>query len=145
MNTPLDYMQRALDLAKLQSGRTGKNPSVGCVIVNTDGQILSEAATGDGGHPHAEQLALDALTVERAAGAVAYVTLEPCHTRTSGEPSCSTRLIDAGIMRVYIATRDRHPQGDGGANRLEAAGIELEWGLLQDEADALYATFFKSV
>lgn len=139
------HMQRALDLARLQNGRTGKNPSVGCVIVSQAGHVLSEAATGDTGHPHAEQLALKDLTRAQTQGATAYVTLEPCHTRSNAEPACSTRLIDAGIAAVYIATRDRHPQGDGGAQRLAASGVRLEWGLLKAEADALYADFFRSV
>ena len=94
------FMRRAIELARLQHGRTGKNPSVGCVLVGTDGVILSEAATGDGGRPHAEQIALSALPDDAARGATAYVTLEPCHTRSTDEPSCSQRLVDAGIHRA---------------------------------------------
>ena len=75
------HMRRALDLAELQHGRTGVNPSVGCVILDRDGNKLSEAATGDGGRPHAEQIALASIAVGAAVGGTAYVTLEPCRQR----------------------------------------------------------------
>lgn len=100
------HMKRAIELARLQNGRTTPNPSVGCVILDRDGQKLSEAATGDGGRPHAEQLALTDLPIGAASGGTAYVTLEPCRERSSGEPSCSQRLLDADIAKVYIATRE---------------------------------------
>ena len=136
------HMRRALELAKLQTGRTTPNPSVGCVILDRDGVKLSEAATGDGGRPHAEQLALADLPVGAAAGGTAYVTLEPCRERSTGEASCSTRLIDAGIACVVIAARDPHPLGSGGVSRLREAGIQVEIGVLQAEADEIYADFF---
>lgn len=136
------HMRRALDLARLQNGRTAPNPSVGCVILDRDGVKISEAATGDGGRPHAEELALSDLPIGSAVGGTAYVTLEPCRERSSGEPSCSRRLLDAGIARVYAATRDPHPLGSGGMTRLREAGIQVEIGLLQDEADEIYQDFF---
>ena len=136
------HMRRALDLAKLQVGRTTPNPSVGCVILDRDGMKLSEAATGDGGRPHAEQLALADLPVGAPAGGTAYVTLEPCRERSTGEASCSRRLIDAGLARVVIATRDPHPLGSGGISRLREAGIQVDLGILKDEADEIYADFF---
>lgn len=139
------HMIRALELAKMQHGRTGVNPSVGCVIVNLDGQKISEAATGDGGRPHAEQTALARLPQGKAAGGTAYVTLEPCRERSTDEASCSTRLIDAGIVRVVIAAMDPHPKGAGGAVRLREAGIKVETGLLKAAANALYADFFASI
>jgi len=129
----------------MQQNRTGKNPSVGCVILDRDMRRLSEAATGDGGRPHAEQLALMRVPVGAAAGGTAYVTLEPCRERSTDEASCSQRLIDAGIATVVIATQDPHPQGAGGANRLKAAGIQIQMGLMKDEADALYRDFFASI
>lgn len=136
------HMKRAIELARLQNGRTTPNPSVGCVILDRDGQKLSEAATGDGGRPHAEQLALTDLPIGAASGGTAYVTLEPCRERSSGEPSCSQRLLDADIAKVYIATRDPHPLGSGGATRLREAGIQVELGLLKAEADEIYQEFF---
>lgn len=136
------HMRRALELAELQQGRTAPNPSVGCVIVDRDGQKLGEAATGDGGRPHAEQLALSKLAIGAAVGGTAYVTLEPCRERSTGEASCSQRLLDSGVAKVIIATRDPHPLGSGGIARLREAGIQVELGLLQAEADALYEAFF---
>ena len=73
------------------------------------------------------------------------MTREPCRLRSTDEASCSQRLIDAGIAKVVSATRDPHPQGAGGADRLREAGIEVEIGLLQNIADALYRDFFASV
>ena len=145
MSTHRRHMNRAIELAQMQHGRTGANPSVGCVILDRDARLIAEAATGDGGRPHAEQLALANTPVGAAAGGTAYVTLEPCRLRSTDEASCSQRLIDAGIAKVVIATRDPHPQGAGGADRLREAGIEVEIGLLQNIADALYRDFFASV
>lgn len=139
------HMSRALDLAEMQHGRTRPNPSVGCVLLDRDGRKISEGATGDGGRPHAEQLALARMPVGSAAGGTAYVTLEPCRERSTGEAACSQRLIEAGIARVYVATRDPHPQGTGGLDRLREAGIQVEIGLFRDRADALYQEFFASV
>lgn len=142
MSTHRLHMRRALELARLQAGRTAPNPSVGCVILDRDGQRLSEAATGDGGRPHAEELALLKLPIGAAAGGTAYVTLEPCRERSNGSASCSQRLLDAGLAKVVIATRDPHPLGSGGITRLKEAGIQVELGLLRDQADELYEDFF---
>lgn len=135
-------MRRALEIAKLQAGRTAPNPSVGCVILDRDGLKVSEAATGDGGRPHAEQLALIDLPVGAAAGGTAYVTLEPCRERSTGEASCSQRLLEVGIARVVIASLDPHPLGSGGIARLQEAGIQVDLGVLKSEADDFYADFF---
>lgn len=145
MSAHRKHMARALELARLQHNRTGKNPSVGCVIVDRDAHYLSEAATGDHGRPHAEQLALMNIPVGAAAGGTAYVTLEPCRQRSTEDASCSQKLIEAGITKVVIATRDPHPQGNGGIDRLKAAGIQVEIGLMQDQADQLYEGFFESI
>ena len=145
MSTHVKHMRRALELARLQHGRTGVNPSVGCVLLDRDGAKISEAATGDGGRPHAEQIALARLPMGAAAGGTAYVTLEPCRQRSTDEAACSQRLLEAGVARVFIATLDPHPNGSGGLKRLLEAGITIETGLLQTEADALYIDFFASV
>lgn len=139
------HMRRALDLAALQSGRTAPNPSVGCVILDRDGHRISEAATGDDGRPHAEQLALERLPIGAAAGGTAYVTLEPCRQRSSGVAACSQRLIEAGLARVIIASRDPHPLGSGGIERLRQAGLQVDIGTLRSEADEFYADFFQTV
>lgn len=137
------YMQRALELARAQLGRTAPNPSVGCVIV-VNGAIVGEGATGDGGRPHAEEAAL-VKAGDRARNATAYVTLEPCSERSSGEPSCSERLMSAGVTCVIIACPDPHPKGAHGAARLRDAGIVVESGLMQADAERLNAGFFKLV
>lgn len=80
-----------------------------------------------------------------AKGAVAYVTLEPCRERTNGSPACSAKLIKAGVAKVVIAVMDRHPQGAGGKAAIEAAGIAVEAGLLEDEAAGLYEDFFAAL
>lgn len=134
-------MRRALALAAPNLGRTGDNPSVGCVIVK-DGQIVAEGATGEGGRPHAEEVAL-ADAGERARGAVAYITLEPCARRSTGALSCADRLIEAGVARVVIAASDPHPFAAGaGLERLRAAGVLVEIGRLAAEAEAQNADFF---
>ncbi len=134
------YMRRALDLAAPRVGETGDNPSVGCVIVAA-GVIVGEGATGLSGRPHAEEVALAAAGA-RAAGAIAYVTLEPCAQRSSGAASCAGLLRDAGVARVIIATRDPHPNAAGrGIVLLEEAGVQVEIGLMEGEARALNAAF----
>ena len=112
-------MARALALAQAQLGRTSPNPSVGCVIVSNDA-VVGEGATGDGGRPHAEEIALAAAR-DRVRGATAYVTLEPCNQRSGGSSSCSQLLLAAGVVRVVIACDDPHPLGAHGATRLSDA------------------------
>lgn len=138
-------MRRAIGLARAQHGRTGANPAVGCVIVGPGRNVLSEAATADTGRPHAEQLALDGLKNVSAQGAVAYVTLEPCRERSTGEDACSARLVKAGVSKVFISVMDLHPKGAGGKAALEAARIEVQTGLLETEAAPLYDDFFASL
>ena len=134
-------MRRALSLAAPLVGHTGENPSVGCVIVK-DGAVVGDSATAQGGRPHAEEQAL-ARAREDARGATAYVTLEPCAKRTSDALSCSDLLIQAGVARVIIAARDPHPFASGvGIERLRAAGISVEVGLMRAEARAQNAAFF---
>lgn len=139
------HMRRALELAQYQYGRTFPNPSVGCVILDREGRVISEGATGDGGRPHAEEIALRRLPDALARGGTAFVTLEPCRERTSGSASCSERLIEAGLVRVVVACLDEHPQGAGGLKRLEQAGIKVETGLLGDDCRPLYEDFFSSL
>lgn len=133
------HMRRALVLAQGMAGRTAPNPSVGCVLVK-HGQVIAEAATGAGGRPHAEEQALAGID---ARGAVAYVTLEPCAQRSQGGASCTDLLIAAGVARVVIAAPDPHPLAAGaGLDRLRAAGISVEVGLMADEARAQNPDFF---
>lgn len=136
-------VQRALAIAATGLGRTGENPCVGCVVVR-DGVLLGEARTADSGRPHAEEQAL--AQAGDARGATAYVTLEPCAKRTSGSTSCTDLLIAAGVARVVIATRDPHPFAAGiGIERLRAAGVQVDVGVLEEEARAQNADFFANL
>ena len=133
-------MRRAIDLARPGVGRTGENPSVGCVILGPVG-IVGEGATAEGGRPHAEEQALAAAGAA-ARGATALVTLEPCARRSGTGVSCTDRLISAGVRRVVIACDDASVFAGGeGAQRLRAAGIEVESGLLESDALPLYADY----
>ena len=126
-----EHMQRAIAVALPNVGKTAPNPCVGCVIVK-DGTVIAEACTGEGGRPHAEEQALQGVD---ARGATAYVTLEPCGARSAGGLSCSELLLTAGVSRVVVACEDASPFASGqGAERLRAAGISVEIGLLADEA-----------
>ena len=133
-------MRRAIDLALERMGETWPNPAVGCVIVK-DGRIVGQAATAPGGRPHAEEQALEAAG-ERARGARAYVTLEPCGERSGGTRSCAERLAAAGVGEVFVAARDASPFASGrGLARLAEAGVPVTLGLLETEAAALYADY----
>jgi diaminohydroxyphosphoribosylaminopyrimidine deaminase/5-amino-6-(5-phosphoribosylamino)uracil reductase len=134
------YMRRAIALASARVGLTGDNPAVGCVIVR-DGEIVGEAATAEGGRPHAEEQALDAAG-GRARGGVAYVTLEPCGRRSAGHASCGQRLADAGVARVVAACADPSALASGlGPQWLQRAGVRYDPGLLSDEAAPLYRDY----
>jgi len=128
-------MRMAIDLARHRVGLTGDNPTVGCVIVR-GGELLAAGVTGEGGRPHAEEQALGAIP--QARGATAYVTLEPCGARSSGGKSCAERLAEAGVVRVVVAVEDPSVYASGlGADRLQAAGVRVDMGLLADEAEDL--------
>ncbi len=134
-------MQRALELARLGLQTTTPNPRVGCVIVR-DGEVVGEGWHRAAGEPHAEVHAL-AAAGERARGATAYVTLEPCaHTGRTGP--CADALIRAGIGSVVAATIDPNPEVAGqGLERLRQAGVEVRAGLLSEEALDLNRGFFQ--
>ena len=137
VNADEDYMRQALALALEAMGGTWPNPAVGCVIVK-DGEVVSQAATAPGGRPHAEEQAVPAAG-DRARGSTAYVTMEPCGARSSGRSSCSQYLAEAGVARVVVASVDPSPFASGrGVERLRQAGLEVETGLLADEAAVLY-------
>lgn len=141
MFTPADhdFMARALQLAALGLATATPNPRVGCVVVR-ENVIVGEAWHRRAGEPHAEALAL-AQAGERAHGATAYITLEPCnhHGRT---PPCVGALIEARVARVVAAMEDPNPSVNGeGLERLRAAGIDVRCGLLQQEARELNIGF----
>ena len=129
----------AIDLARHRVGLTGDNPAVGCVLVRA-GELLAVSVTGEGGRPHAEEQALDAAGDAR--GATAYITLEPCGARSGGGLSCAERLARAGVVRVVIGAADPSPYASGlGEERLRAAGVAVDAGVLADEAEALYEDY----
>jgi diaminohydroxyphosphoribosylaminopyrimidine deaminase/5-amino-6-(5-phosphoribosylamino)uracil reductase len=132
-------MGRALELARRGLYTTDPNPRVGCVLVRGE-EVVGEGWHVRAGGPHAEINALRAAG-ERAAGATAYVTLEPCchHGRT---PPCTEALIGAGIRRVVAAMEDPNPQvGGAGLKALREAGIEVRSGVLAAEAERLNPGF----
>lgn len=133
-------MALALSLGRRGQGNVWPNPAVGCVIVK-DGRILGRGWTQPGGRPHAEAHALTQAGAA-AAGATAYVTLEPCahHGKT---PPCATALIDAGIARAVVAMTDSDPRVDGaGLAMLRDAGIDVSLGEGAETARLDHAGFF---
>lgn len=133
-------MRRALELAERGLYTTQPNPRVGAVLAR-DNEIVGEGWHERAGQPHAEPVAIRAAG-ERARGATAYVTLEPCnhHGRT---PPCVDALLAAGVARVVYAVGDPNPRVNGsGAQRLREAGVKVESGLLEAQAAELNAGFF---
>lgn len=132
-------MRQALDLAARGMGRTSPNPPVGCVLVR-EGQVVGAGFHPRAGEPHAEVVALRQAG-ERARGATAYVTLEPCahHGRT---PPCAQALIEAGVSRVVVAALDPNPLVNGrGLEQLAQAGVAVTTGLLREEAERQQEVF----
>ncbi|MEY2776087.1 MAG: Riboflavin biosynthesis protein RibD [Pseudomonadota bacterium] len=134
------FMREALGLAEQGLYTTSPNPRVGCVLVS-NGVVVGRGFHRRAGEAHAEVHAL-AEAGDRARGATAYVTLEPCchHGRTG---PCTQALVDAGVRAVVAATEDPNPLVAGqGLERLRAAGIEVRCGLLREDAIALNRGFF---
>jgi len=143
MILPEDYsfMARAIKLAHKGRYTCHPNPRVGCIIVQK-GKVVGEGFHQRAGEPHAEPIALSAAG-DRAKGATAYVTLEPCshHGRT---PPCADALIQSGVSRVVVAMDDPNPKVAGsGLERLRQVGIDVHVGLLESEAQALNPGFIK--
>ncbi len=141
--SPLDFqmMSRAIQLAKGGIYTTAPNPNVGCVITR-DGEIVGEGFHFKAGEPHAEVHALR-MAGEKAVGATAYVTLEPC-SHYGRTPPCAEGLINAKVAKVICAMQDPNPQVAGrGIQMLRDAGIEVQVGLLEADAYALNPAFIK--
>ena len=136
------HMALALRLAELGMYTTQPNPRVGCVLAQGD-EIVGEGWHQRAGEPHAEVFALRTAG-ERARGATVYVTLEPCglHGRTS---PCADALIAAGVARVVIASEDAFQRKGGAVDRMRAAGIVVESGLMREAARELNRGFFSRV
>ncbi|MGH8971289.1 MAG: bifunctional diaminohydroxyphosphoribosylaminopyrimidine deaminase/5-amino-6-(5-phosphoribosylamino)uracil reductase RibD [Actinomycetes bacterium] len=126
-------MRRAVELAARGQATTRPNPDVGAVVLDPAGEPVGEGWHERAGGPHAEVVALRAAG-DRARGGTMVVTLEPCaHTGRTGP--CTEAILDAGIRRVVHAVDDPTAQGGGGAARLCAAGVDVEGGVLADEAE----------
>ena len=135
-----DYMSIALKLARKGCKKVSPNPMAGAVIVR-EGRIIGQGSHLYFGGPHAERNALASLT-ESPRGATLYVTLEPCchHGKT---PPCTDAIIESGIRRVVIGTRDPNPMVSGkGTKILVANGIEVTEGILEEECRELNHVFF---
>lgn len=132
-------MRRALELAGRGWGRVAPNPLVGCVLVR-DGEVVGEGWHAEYGRAHAEVAALLAAG-ERARGATAYVSLEPCahHGKT---PPCTDALLEAGVARVVYAAADPDPTARGGGELLRDAGVVVVGGVEAHTSRDLNAAFF---
>jgi len=136
-------MALALSLGRRGWGTTWPNPSVGCVIVSS-GRIVGRGWTAPSGRPHAETQAL-AQAGDAARGATAYVTLEPC-AHWGQTPPCAGALAAAGVARVVVAVGDSDPRVAGrGITMLREAGLEVECGLLEQEARHDHMGFFSRI
>lgn len=140
MVTDTDFMRRALFHAGRAEGVTTPNPMVGAVIVSPDGVVVGQGRHPRAGEPHAEVFAIEDAG-DRARGATMYVTLEPCcHTGRTGP--CTRRIIAAGIRKVVAAMPDPNPLvGGKGFDELRAHGIDVEVGLLAEDAARLNRGF----
>jgi diaminohydroxyphosphoribosylaminopyrimidine deaminase/5-amino-6-(5-phosphoribosylamino)uracil reductase len=140
MVTDADFMRRALFHAGRSEGVTTPNPLVGAVIVSPGGVVVGQGRHPRAGAPHAEVFAIEDAG-ESARGATMFVNLEPCcHTGRTGP--CTKRIIDAGLARVVAAMPDPNPVVSGkGFDELRAHGIDVEVGVLADEALRLNRAF----
>ncbi|MFT8554196.1 MAG: bifunctional diaminohydroxyphosphoribosylaminopyrimidine deaminase/5-amino-6-(5-phosphoribosylamino)uracil reductase RibD [Zymomonas mobilis] len=141
LENDIRWMQAAIALGERSKGLTAPSPSVGCIIVNKDNQIIGRGWTQSGGRPHAEAMALSQC--QSLKGATVYVTLEPCAHKSNRGPTCSDSLVAALPERVVIACRDPDPRTNGqGISKMVAAGIKVECGLLEKQAAQSMSGFF---
>lgn len=137
--TDLEYMNLALSLARKGKGFTSPNPCVGAVVVK-DGEIVGRGYHHAAGMPHAEVEAIDDAA-GNTEGATIYVTLEPCN-HFGKTPPCTHKILNAGITRVVVACKDPNPfVSGGGIQFLKDKGLEVESGLLEEEAETLIEDF----
>ena len=135
------FMERAFELAKRGRGATSPNPVVGAVIVK-DGEVVGAGYHERYGGPHAEVNAI-AEAGPKTSGATLYVTLEPCSI-SGNTPPCTDAILTAGIGRTVVPIEDPNPKVAGrGLSILREAGLEVDLGLMHDEARVLNAPYFK--
>lgn len=137
------HMRRALSLAERARGQTHPNPMVGCVLVR-DGVVVGEGFHPKAGEPHAEVFALRAAG-NKAEGATAYVTLEPCN-HYGRTPPCSLALVAAKVSKVFVGMVDPNPLVAGsGIKTLEDSGIEVVVGVEEEACRDLNVGFLKMI
>ena len=128
MSSDARFMAEAVRLGDEARGRSAPNPNVGCVVV-ANGQIVGRGATGHGGRPHAEAVALEQAGA-KTKGATVYVTLEPCAHQSERGPACADLLVSARPAKIVVALKDPDPRTAGaGIRRMRDAGIEVKLGV----------------
>jgi diaminohydroxyphosphoribosylaminopyrimidine deaminase/5-amino-6-(5-phosphoribosylamino)uracil reductase len=137
------FMRRAIREAEKGLGRTSPNPAVGAVLVR-NGRVVGCGHHARAGGPHAEVVAIGAAGA-RARGADIYITLEPCN-HWGKTPPCSLAVLQAGVRRVFVGSRDPNPVVNGrGLARLRRSGVEVVTDVLREECDALNAHWFRFI
>src|SRR6202049_1549959 len=138
------FLRRALDLAQQGVGLTSPNPCVGAVIVDAKGAIVSTGSHTYDGVKHAEILAIEQAG-EKARGATLYINLEPCSHQGRTAP-CVDAVIAAKISRIVACMQDPNPLVSGqGFAKLRSAGINVSYGILEEQAKALNEAFAKYI
>ena len=133
-------MKRALQLASLGEGLTSPNPLVGALILNYEGELISEGFHHKAGMPHAEAMAFQNLKRDPSGGSL-YVNLEPC-CHYGKTPPCVEKIIKSGIKKVFVAMMDPDQRVSGkGIKLLKKAGIEVFLGLCEEEAKEINKSF----
>ena len=145
MDKDIYYMNEAIKLAKTGIGKTGSNPSVGCLIVQND-QIISKARTKNGGRPHAEHLAISKVASKNLIGSTIYISLEPCCINKSNTTSCVEKIINSKISKVVIGAIDPNPEINGKSIEiLKKHNIKTKIGVLNDKCEELILGFKKRI
>lgn len=135
------YINQCIQLAANGLGNVAPNPMVGCIIVK-DNRVIAKGFHEQFGQAHAEPNAMMQLSDEELNGAVLYVNLEPC-SHYGKTPPCADLIISKNIKKVVIGNLDSNPLVAGkGVEKLRAAGIEVEYGILEQACRELNKRFF---
>ncbi len=137
------YMKKVLELASRSMGQVSPNPMVGCIIVDDDENIIAQGRHEKYGEAHAEQNALK-LAGDKAKGSTLFVNLEPCN-HWGKTPPCAKLIVEAGVKRVVIGTKDSNKKASGGIETLQNAGVEVICGVLEAECKKFNEIFLYSV